>query len=426
MLFTNVGAKPVTVCLKLNTGYTIPPPEYAEAWRDTYWQSAWTVIAPGVSTPVVLDFSSAQVWNAADEQEHNAYSDATSGIAVWRLDEVSDIGFQILGDGAASVVVSIESPIPPEPPTASFTYSPTTPKVGDVIAFDASSSAPNGGTITSYEWDFGDANTTTVTTPTITHVYVASNIYTVTLTVHDSEGLSDFTFKDVTVNPAILPAYAYFKIEPAIYETHRRGTIFSVTVTLNNITTDMHLVGAEFKVQFNATMLKAINATEGPFLKAFAGPPHQGTFFKYVIGTDYILVGIVILPDTSGQWHFFPSGSGTLATITLQAIYQHMDKTKPPLTSSLHLVDTKLTDDSGAQPGIPHYTLDGLYRIYPTGIGDVNYDGIVDLYDIVAVAVAFGSKPPNPNYNPDADLNKDGEIDIFDLVVVALHYNEDP
>jgi len=54
--------------LKLNTGYTIPPPEYSAAWRDTYWQSAWTVIAPGGSTPVVLDFLSAQVWNAADEQ----------------------------------------------------------------------------------------------------------------------------------------------------------------------------------------------------------------------------------------------------------------------------------------------------------------------------------------------------------------------
>jgi len=324
------------------------------------------------------------------------------------------------------VIVSTEPPIPPEPPTASFTYSPPTPKTGEVITFDASGSTPNGGVITAYEWDFGDSNITTVSTPTITHVYGASSVYTVTLTVYDSEGLSDFAWTDVMVVPAILPAYAYLKVEPAISEANRRGTFFSVAVTLNNITTDMHLVGAEFKVQYNSTMLKAINATEGPFLNASSGPPHQGTFFKYVIGANYILVGIVILPDTSGQWHFFPSGNGTLATITFQAIYQHMDKTKPPLTSSLHLSDTKLSDDTGMLPGISHYTQDGLYRIFPTALGDVNFDGIVDIFDIAAVAIAFGSKPPNPNWNADADLIKDGEIDIFDLVVVAIHYNQDP
>jgi len=294
------------------------------------------------------------------------------------------------------------------------------------VTFDASSSTPNGGSIIAYDWDFGDGNVTTVIDPTITHVYAINSIYTVTLTVHDSEGLSDFTWTDVTVIPAILPAYAYLKVEPATYETHRRGTVFKIDVTLNNITADMHLVGAEFKVRYNTTMLRAINATEGPFLMGFAGTPHQGTFFRYVIAGDYVLVGIVILPDQFGVWHFFPSGNGILASIAFQAIYQHMDKTKPPLTSSLHLSDTKLSDDTGMLPGIPHYTQDGLYRIFPTALGDINFDGIVDIFDIAAVAIAFGSKPPNPNWNADADLNKDGEIDIFDLVVVALHYNQDP
>jgi len=114
MIFTNVGPNPVTVNLKVNTGWTIPPPEYAKAWRDTYWQDTWTYIEKGKSQVVTLDFSSAQVWHAGDEQEYKNYSDGTTGVAVWRLDEVSDIGFQVLANGAASIIVSAITPTAPQ------------------------------------------------------------------------------------------------------------------------------------------------------------------------------------------------------------------------------------------------------------------------------------------------------------------------
>ncbi len=54
--------------------------------------------------------------------------------------------------------------------------------------------------------------------------------------------------------------------------------------------------------------------------------------------------------------------------------------------------------------------------------GDVNADGIVDIFDCVIVALAFGSNPDDPNWNANADINGDYLIDIFDLVVVALWY----
>jgi hypothetical protein len=40
----------------------------------------------------------------------------------------------------------------------------------------------------------------------------------------------------------------------------------------------------------------------------------------------------------------------------------------------------------------------------------------------VAVAVAYGSKPSDPKWNPNADVNDDGIVDIFDLVIVSIHY----
>ena len=56
--------------------------------------------------------------------------------------------------------------------------------------------------------------------------------------------------------------------------------------------------------------------------------------------------------------------------------------------------------------------------------GDINADGIVDIFDIATVALAFGSTPSEPNWNPIADINNDLIADIFDIVVVAMHFGE--
>lgn len=56
--------------------------------------------------------------------------------------------------------------------------------------------------------------------------------------------------------------------------------------------------------------------------------------------------------------------------------------------------------------------------------GDVNHDTIVDIFDLVLVASAYGSTPEDPNWNPNADINGDSIVDIFDLVIVATHYGE--
>ena len=65
--------------------------------------------------------------------------------------------------------------------------------------------------------------------------------------------------------------------------------------------------------------------------------------------------------------------------------------------------------------------------IYPYGYvpsPDVERDGIIDIVDMVIVALAFGSKPGDPNWNPYADLNQDGIIDIVDIVMIAIHFGE--
>ena len=85
-------------------------------------------------------------------------------------------------------------------PVASFTAAADHLDV-DVDA--GTSSDPDGGTIVSYEWDFGDGHTETTTGPTTDHTYTAAGHFTITLKVTDNRGGTHSTTQDVdtTVPP---------------------------------------------------------------------------------------------------------------------------------------------------------------------------------------------------------------------------------
>ena len=52
-------------------------------------------------------------------------------------------------------------------------------------------------------------------------------------------------------------------------------------------------------------------------------------------------------------------------------------------------------------------------------LGDPNDDGIVDIFDVAIVGIAFGSQPGDENWNQAADINQDGIVDIFDVAKAA-------
>ena len=83
----------------------------------------------------------------------------------------------------------------------------------------------------------------------------------------------------------------------------------------------------------------------------------------------------------------------------------------------------------------------GIYPIYLTSItggrpdtllltfrvqlkADLNKDLIVDIYDVVTVAKAFGCRPGDANWNSLADLNDDDVVDIYDVVLVSLDFGK--
>jgi len=82
---------------------------------------------------------------------------------------------------------------------------------------------------------------------------------------------------------------------------------------------------------------------------------------------------------------------------------------------------------------MPELDLRGLFYVLPVkaevtvidsafhAMGDVNWDGYIDAYDLDLLKAAFGSTPGTPNWNPDCDLNGDGVVNVRDVTVCAVH-----
>ena len=96
-------------------------------------------------------------------------------------------------------------------PVAEFTFSPTTPKEGEFIVFDARGSKDDG-TIVSYDWTFGDG--AAEAGDTTTHGFELAGKYIVTLTVTDDRGLKASKTMEVTVAANVAPT-ANFTTSPS-------------------------------------------------------------------------------------------------------------------------------------------------------------------------------------------------------------------
>ena len=80
------------------------------------------------------------------------------------------------------------------------------------------------------------------------------------------------------------------------------------------------------------------------------------------------------------------------------------------------------TDAAGADSNTAAFAI----TVTPVNVNDTQYASIdrVDGYDLVALAIAFGSNSSRPNWNPLADLNHDGVVDGADLAILASHFGE--
>ena len=105
-----------------------------------------------------------------------------------------DTNKYVTGAATATLALTVGALQSPTAVITSFTGNVTIPAT---IAFDASASTAGSlATITTYAWDFGDGMT--ASGKTVSHTYTVAGLYTVTLTVTNSMGVSATTTATVT------------------------------------------------------------------------------------------------------------------------------------------------------------------------------------------------------------------------------------
>ena len=118
---TNESAPPVLASLFINTGFTGPSgfPSNNPA-NDTFWQSPWTELAPGVPTLLQLSFNNAIPYHVEDNPPPHTQG-GTDGVAMpinaLDITEVDAIGLQLYSPGGARVELAVEPYVIPEPAT---------------------------------------------------------------------------------------------------------------------------------------------------------------------------------------------------------------------------------------------------------------------------------------------------------------------
>src|SRR5690554_1878217 len=129
----------------------------------------------------------------------------TNGNASWSHD------FSALGFGTHSVRVDVEDPTCPNlsrtfsveiAPTPSASFSINEPLLCSRKDINFTNNSTNTTGNTTYNWDFGDGNSSSATNPT--HTYTAVGNYNVTLTVSNGPGCSNTTIPQ-TVNVGETP-----------------------------------------------------------------------------------------------------------------------------------------------------------------------------------------------------------------------------
>ncbi|HXF44464.1 MAG TPA: lamin tail domain-containing protein [Candidatus Paceibacterota bacterium] len=176
------------------------------------------------------------------------------------------------------------APLGPVNPIASFSHLPTSPQTSEMILFNAASSTVASGTIISYEWDFGDLQTTTVSQATTTHSYSAAGSYVVGLKVITSDNTSSTATSSIIVSavPVAATSTDHVVISEFVYNAEGSDVGNEFIELYNPTASDLGLNGWSLK-------LTASNSTSSDSLASFGGKPDDVTLIK---AKSFLLVGL--------------------------------------------------------------------------------------------------------------------------------------
>lgn len=216
----------------------------------------------------------------------------------------------------------------------------------------------------------------------------------------------------------------WVEIEPELSAAQGFCDEFSINLYILNVIEDHRLIGIEWKLLYDATLLEVTSCVEGDFFRKWADFANRGgteypynTHFECVVENGVVLGFILYYMYPWCAWcpWIFPEGSGTLVTITFHVIYQ------PPykVLSKFVLEHILAVDVDGNV--VPFDVKHGRYMC-PVRAEDLNIDGRIDIGDIFIFAMSFGSYPGHPRWVPRADIDRNGVINIIDGTMIAKSF----
>lgn len=255
-----------------------------------------------------------------------------------------------------------------KPPLVRFSFSPTEPKIGETVTFDASNSRDPDGKIVSYLWDFGDG--ATAENVTTTHVFQQDGEYDVILQVMDDRGASSHLTKTMRVAPLNELPTASFTVAPTEPKTNQSvtfdasasvdpdGTITAYTWEFgdqttgqNKIVTHVYKTAGTYTVKLTVTDDKGAQSSVTKEITVTEAPPNEPPFAKFDFTPATATVNESVSFDASEsrddgqivkyQWDFGDGASGEGQQVS------HTYKTAGTFTVKL-----TVTDDRGATNSI--------------------------------------------------------------------------
>lgn len=208
------------------------------------------------------------------------------------------------------------------------------------------------------------------------------------------------------------------------------GQTFSVNISIANVT---GLLGFDFLLSYNASILELVSVREGPFQRSV------GSTFMINLTTRGLIWLAVAVYNPQGEL-VSANGTGVLAVATFKALAEgesllDLFSTDPCTPDEVKLV----ADPPNIVVPIPNVAIDGHVIIVPDPpqapsdpppedlpvltstvlVGDINADGVVDMKDVGYVARLFGTEPTGLLWDVKADVNGDGRVNMRDVGITS-------
>jgi len=214
----------------------------------------------------------------------------------------------------------------------------------------------------------------------------------------------------------------FFKVEPSYIELGPEPSIgeeFDVNVVITGPTAEglhfaWHLIGVQFRLYYDPSVIEVVSIEEGPFLKD--GPWNlHGTFFIASVESDglgpHVMIGDMLLPNNTGYYDMtsWPNGTGTLVTIRFKALIQECPNniTSPLDLGPLFPGEWAIDNEGNWIPIDEASNVNGIYVMRPFSMPGT----VIDLYG-GAKNAGYWTGYPDPFPAPFGGQGQDQPMDL--------------